>query len=391
MQGIAETVFWAGIALVLYAYVGYPLLVAVLARVRRVRRDSEEYRGSVSVILSVYNEEASIARRVAEFEALVGARGRTGEIIVVSDGSTDRTADNARGSGAVPVRVIALPQNRGKAAAISLAAQHATGDVLVMADVRQRWSADALQNLLRPFNDPAVGAASGELTVESEDGVMSGVGLYWRYETFLRRNEARLHSTVGVSGSISAVRRSLFKPIPAGTLLDDVYWPLEVVMQGARVVFVADAVAHDRLPHAPRDEFRRKVRTLSGNFQLVTLLPSALLPWRNPICIQFVSHKLLRLVVPWALIAVLVASALADGLFYRFALVAQIYLYVAGAIALFTTWFSKSPVASVSGSFMLLNAAAWLGFFMWASGRAASSWKKVKYAPPRDEPRTGLR
>jgi glycosyltransferase involved in cell wall biosynthesis len=390
MQGIAETVFWAGVALVVYTYLGYPLLVAALARLRPAVVSDGTFAGSVSVILAARDEERTIAARVEQFAQMLRMHDRRGEIIVVSDGSTDGTAARARCGAGVPVRVIELHENLGKAAALSLAAEQASGDVLVLADVRQRWAADALERLVRPFSDARFGAASGELVIEREDGVMAGVGMYWKYEKWLRQNEARLHSTVGVSGSISAVRRSLFSPIPAGTLLDDVYWPLQVAMQGHRVAFVADAHAYDRLP-SPKGEFRRKVRTLAGNFQLMALLPRALLPWANPISLQFFSHKILRLFVPWALIAMLLASVIADGLVYRAALAMQVLLYTAGAIALFTSWLEKSSLASAAGSFMLLNAAAWLGFFTWASGRATRSWKKVDYEARRGAPKVGAR
>lgn len=383
-------VFWASLALAAYTYVGYPLLIAALARLRPAPASQGSFAGSVSVLLAARDEEGAIAARVAQFAQMLREHDRAGEIIVVSDGSTDGTASQARGGAGVPVRVIELHENVGKAAALTLAAEQARGDVLVLADVRQRWAADALEQLLRPFTDARYGAATGELVIEGDDGVMAGVGMYWRYEKWLRQNEARLHSSVGVSGSISAVRRALFAPIPRGTLLDDVYWPLRVAMQGHRVAFVADARAYDRLP-SPRGEFRRKVRTLAGNFQLLALLPSALLPWANPISVQFFSHKILRLFVPWALIAMLLASALADGLVYRAALALQVLVYTAGAIALFTSWLEKSTLASAAGSFMLLNAAAWLGFFTWASGRATRSWKKVDYATRRDAPKVGVR
>jgi cellulose synthase/poly-beta-1,6-N-acetylglucosamine synthase-like glycosyltransferase len=145
------------------------------------------------------------------------------------------------------VRVVKLPENVGKAAALSAGVAEARNDVVVVADARQTWAPDALARLLENFDDPEVGAVSGELHVESSPGVMAGVGLYWRFEKWMRRREGLVHSTVGVTGAIAAVRRGLFRPIPAGTILDDVYWPLVVAMQGYRVVFDGRARAFDRL------------------------------------------------------------------------------------------------------------------------------------------------
>jgi cellulose synthase/poly-beta-1,6-N-acetylglucosamine synthase-like glycosyltransferase len=236
--------------------------------------------------------------------------------------------------------------------------------------------------LLENFASPDVGAVSGELVIEAASGVLAGVGLYWRYEKWLRRNEGRLHSTVGVSGSICAVRRELFRPIPRGVLLDDLYWPLQVVMQRRRVVYDERALAYDRLPDRPVDEFRRKVRTLSGNFQLATMLPQALLPWRNPIWVQFVSHKLLRLVIPWILVAAFFASCLLDAPLYRAAFLAQLLFYGLAASALAGGPGSRWRLGTVAASFVVLNAAAWLAFWVWICGRSDVAWKKVAYDAP---------
>ena len=144
--------------------------------------------------------------------------------------------------------------------------------------------------------------------------------------------------------------------MPAGTVLDDVYWPLRVAMAGRRVVMEPRAHAFDRLPANASDEFRRKVRTLAGNFQLTTSLPAALLPWRNPIWLQFLSHKLLRLLVPWAVLALLPLSALADGAFYRMAFWWQVEGYVIGLTSLaFRNATRRSRLLSAAGSFLVLN------------------------------------
>ena len=322
-----EIVFWCLVGFVGYTYVIYPIVLALLAR-RGARVNSGEPPTSVSVILAAYNEEAVLDRRLKELSNLVGGSGVRGEILVVSDGSTDRTVEIAREFADAGVRVLDLPRG-GKATALTAGAAAARHDVLVFADARQRWAADALVRLLENFADPTIGAVSGDLVVESAPGVMAGVGVYWKYEKLLRRLESRISSTVGVSGSISAVRRDLFRPIPAGTVLDDVYWPLRVAMQGYRVIHDERAHAYDRLPDQVRSEFRRKVRTLSGNYQLMARLTGALVPWRNPVWFQFVSHKLFRLLVPWALLALLVISALLPAGIYQVALAAQVvFLWV---------------------------------------------------------------
>jgi poly-beta-1,6-N-acetyl-D-glucosamine synthase len=272
--------------------------------------------------------------------------------------------------------------NSGKAVALSRACLLAKNDVLVLADARQTWSTKALKLLLENFTDPSIGAVSGDLIVSSGRGAMEGVGLYWKYEKWIRKQESRFHSMVGVTGAICAVRRTLFHPIPQGTILDDVYWPLQVAMQGYRVIHDERACAFDRLPEKPRDEFRRKVRTLSGNFQLAAQLPMALLPWKNPVWLQFVSHKLVRLLVPWALLATLGLALALPGLVYGTTFWFQIGFYVSGLMGLWFPALAKAKPVSVATSFLVLNSAAWLAFWIWLFGRTSDSWTKILYGTP---------
>jgi biofilm PGA synthesis N-glycosyltransferase PgaC len=385
MQTLLQVTFWVSVMLVGYVYFLYPILVWAVSHLRPDRPCSRASSGpptSLSVVLAVHDEAARVTRRIDELVSLISATGLTAELIVVADGCTDQTAALARSHPSSLVRVIELAENHGKALALSRGCEAAQGEILVLADARQRWAADALHRLLQNFTRPKIGAVSGELVIESAPGVLAGVGLYWRYEKWLRRNEARVHSTVGLTGSICAVRRELFRPIPRGVLLDDVYWPLQVAMQGWRVVYDERAIAYDRLPDRPSDEFRRKVRTLSGNYQLVTLLPEALLPWRNPIWAQLISHKLLRLAVPWLLLLAFVASGLLGGPFYGAAFVTQLLFYGLALLALAGGPAGRWPLASAAASFVVLNAAAWLGFWVWILGRAEISWKKVAYDAP---------
>ncbi len=381
-QPLLEGTFWLAFGVVLYVYLLYPLLIWTLARRHREkeRPSGAHTTTSFSVILAVHDEAARITARLDELVALIGATGCSAELIVVADGCRDKTVALARAHPSPLVRVIELPENAGKAAALSRGSEVARGDILVFADARQRWAATTLRRLLENFNRPEVGAVTGELVLDASEGVLRGVGLYWRYEKWLRRNEGHVHSTVGVSGSISAVRRSLFRPIPQGVLLDDLYWPLQVVMQGRRVVYDPRAIAFDRLPERHQDEFLRKVRTLSGNFQLAAVLPQALLPWRNPIWGQFISHKLLRLLVPWMLLAMFVSSGLLDAApLYRALFVAQALGYALALIALVRGPVARWRLGSTAAGFLVLNAAAWLAFWVWACGRTGGAWRKVAY------------
>ncbi len=377
-----EICFWIAAAAVVYPYAVYPILAWTLARLRPrpIRAEGPAPR-SASVVVAAYNEQENIVRRLDEMTTLLAAADLDGEVIVVTDGAADATAALARAHPSPMVQVLELPTRVGKAAALSEGCGAAVHEIIVFADARQTWAVDALPRLLSTFADPAVGAVSGDLVVQPAAGVLGGVSLYWRFEKWLRRQESRFWSGVGATGAVSAVRRELFRPIPCGTILDDVYWPMQVVLQGYRVVHDDQAHVFDRLPDKTRDEFRRKVRTLSGCLQLMTRLPAVLSPQRNSVWLQFVSHKLLRLLAPWGLLTLLVASLLASGPFYRAALVCQATCYLLALLGLTTPAGRWRPCAAAA-SFLVLNSAAWVAFWVWALGRAETAWGKAKYKEP---------
>jgi cellulose synthase/poly-beta-1,6-N-acetylglucosamine synthase-like glycosyltransferase len=385
---LSALIFWLALLLTAYAYVGYPALLWLWSKLRPRPHHPGPTNLSVSIVIAARNEEAVIARRVNEFSTLAANASINAEMIIVSDGSTDATADRVQNCSApdakVPIRLVVLEKNLGKAAALTAGCQAARHDIIVLADARQTWAPDALTRLLENFADENVGGVSGELVLESAPGVAGGIGLYWRYEKLIRQLESGVGSVVGVSGSICAVRRELFTPIPRGTVLDDVYWPMRVVMQNKRVVLDRRAKAFDQLPAKPKAEFKRKVRTLAGNFQLATRLPRLLVPWRNPLWLQFVSHKLARLAVPWALIAMLACAAVQPGLFWRGVLIAQLCGYLLAASAIIAPNKIRPRIASAAASFLLLNAAAAVAFWVWVTGRTARSWNQTAYqATPR--------
>src|SRR5438874_7675540 len=286
-------VFWVSALIVLYIYLGYPCLVAAWARVarRQPRRTPFERDRwpSLSIVIAARNEAQRLPARVAnlvpqEYQAAV-------EIIVVSDGSSDnpRTALAPFGDA---VQVIELPPG-GKPLALNAGVRAARSDILVFADARQRFARGALMALAANFSDPAVGGVTGELILDCEgderadSAVGEGIGLYWKYEKWLRRNESRIWSTVGATGAIYALRRSLWRPLPEATLLDDVLAPMRAVLDGWRIVFEGHAVAYDRASSDAAAESRRKKRTLAGNYQILIQEPRLLLPHINPVWLQY--------------------------------------------------------------------------------------------------------
>ena len=336
-----DTIFWTSAALVAYVYVGYPVLLALWAQLAprppKKRRCAPGNWPSVSVILAARNEGARLPGRIDNLLSL--PYDGTREIIVVSDGSSDGTAEAlepyvARGD----IRFFEVPAG-GKPLALNAGVSAARGEILVFADARQRFNPAALAALISNFSDPEVGGATGELILDCEAGdsassIGEGVGAYWKYEKWLRRHESLICSTLGATGAIYALRRSLWRPLPPHALLDDVLAPMRAVLAGWRVVFDEEAVAEDRAAADAAVEARRKRRTLAGNYQVLALEPRLLAPFANPVWVQYLSHKVGRLVVPWALVGVLISSvALAgEAWYYRLALAAQVIFYALAAL-----------------------------------------------------------
>ncbi len=357
----AETVFWLCIGLVAYAYAGYPLFVALLSNRYGQAPFESRLCPALTVVVAAYDEELRIAARIDDILAQEYPPQRL-QVLVVSDGSRDGTAD-AAAIGDPRVRVLALPRNVGKAAAINAAMRHVETELVAFTDVRQRFAPRALRALVAPFADPAIGAVSGELVIApgSDRGATEGVGLYWRMEKRLRSDEARLGWLHGVTGAIHAMRRHLFRPIPAGTVLDDMWMPLQVLWSGHQVWMARGSIAHDHASASADEEFHRKLRTLAGNWQLIARLPALMNPFANPVFFAWFSHKFLRLLVPWALLLALASSALATGPFYRVAFYAQLLGYAGAMIGLgLPRLAARLPLLPAASGFVMLNLAALL-------------------------------
>jgi cellulose synthase/poly-beta-1,6-N-acetylglucosamine synthase-like glycosyltransferase len=301
----ALVIFVLSAAYVGYVLCGYPLIVALIARwrPRPVRRS--RYEPSVSALLPVHNGERWIAAKLDSLLALNYPHDRL-QIIVISDGSTDRTEEIAMQYASRGIELIRLPRG-GKALALNAGMKCATGEALFLTDVRQPLDADSLRNLTACLADPAVGAASGELVIFDDNTQEKvNVGLYWRYEKWIRRRLSQIDSVLGATGAIYVIRRSLAQPMPPNMLLDDVYLPLCAFFAGCRIVFEESAIAYDRAA-ALETEFRRKVRTLAGVYQIVKYFPQ-LVSFQNRMWFHFISHKLGRLFLPYALIALTLSS-----------------------------------------------------------------------------------
>lgn len=367
-----KPLFWIALALVVYAYAGYPVLLAILHRLRPCPTVFAPLTPSVSIIMAARNEAENLPRKLANLNTLAYPAHLL-EIIIVSDGSTDSTnAILTRNAESDPRLVpILLPSSGGKALALNAAFARATGDLLLFLDLRQVVAPHAVAALAGNFADPTVGAVSGELLLLDVEGAPAGdaLGLYWRIEKLVRRLESATGSVVGVTGAIYAIRREFFTPLPAGLILDDVLVPMQVARTGHRVLFEPRAIATDRIFAQPGKEFSRKVRTLTGNYQLLKLAPWLLSPAGNPLLFRFLSHKLARLAVPVLLAVMLVSSALAGGWFFHLALLAQLAFYLLAVAGSLSPASKRLKPVAIAHTFVLLNAAAAVALYNFLTGR----------------------
>jgi glycosyltransferase involved in cell wall biosynthesis len=364
-------IFWGAALLIAYTYAGYVGWLWLRARLRPwpvLRAQQEPH---VSIVMVVRNEELCLASKLRNLVELDYPPERF-QIVVVSDGSTDRTEAILREHANHPRMQAVMNQlSRGKASGLNDAIAIAAGEVIVFTDARQEIERGAIRLLMENFADPEVGCVSGALMLgdQASGEAARGTGLYWRMEKTIRGLESESSSTVGATGALYAVRRELLACLPEGTILDDVYIPMNVVRQGKRVIFEPRARAWDSPDLGAEREFARKVRTLGGNYQLLLLAPW-LLGSENPVRFEFVSHKLLRLVVPFALAAILIGSAVLPGPVYRSILVMQALFYGLSLLAVLPL--SLGPVARMADAaltFVVLNSAAAMAFVNFVTGR----------------------
>jgi poly-beta-1,6-N-acetyl-D-glucosamine synthase len=363
-----------------YTYLGYPMLAALLARTGHAApRGSTGVRGiqepRLSVCVAVYNGAPYVDAKLKSLLALDYPADRI-EFLFYSDGSTDDTVARIRSFAEQDprVRLIECTERKGKPTALNALREAASGEILLMTDIRPPLHPSSARALVAALADPSVGCVSGNLVLIGA----ASAGAYWRYENFIRQNEARLGKMVGVTGPIYAIRKRDLPELPADVLLDDVWVPMQLALTGKRAVLAECAEAYDQAFEDER-EFRRKVRTLAGNYQLFRRLPRLLLPIKNPIWFQVVSHKILRLVCPWALACLLAGSALtafaAPGLsgaersFWQTLFFGQFLFYALAALGP-----RAGRIAALARTFVVLNAAAVIGLWRFARGSQPVTW-----------------
>jgi cellulose synthase/poly-beta-1,6-N-acetylglucosamine synthase-like glycosyltransferase len=387
-----KTIFWLSLIGILFIYVGYPVTMWMLARFLPQPWKAAPRTPSVSIVLAVHNGVALIPRKI---EHLLGLDyPNIKEIILVSDGSTDGTAELLARNQDPRIKAIILDEHGGKAVAVNAGVAAATAEVIVFVDIRPEIAPGAIEQLVSNFADQQVGCVSGNLKLrdDNHDATAAAVGgFYWRYEQWIRTCESLSDSPVGVYGGFYAIRRELAVRQPAGIILDDMFQPLSIIRQGYRSVVDPAAYVFDTWPKEVEGEFHRKVRTLAGNFQLFQLAPWTL-TLQNRVLFQLVSHKLMRLLVPYLLILMLVSAiALSVGsALYAVLAALQIFGWLVAVIGIRYRIPVLHRVAAPAAALLMLNAAAVVGLykFLFTTGPLWKIWNSGK--PAESGPTAGI-
>jgi len=377
--------FWTLLVLIFYCYLGYPLLIWGLSKFigRPVHKSS--IFPSVSIVIAAHNEEDVIKAKLENLLNLDYPRDKI-EILIGSDASSDKTNQILQSYQEPRLRLFIHRDRRGKMKTVNELVANARHEIIFFNDARQLIDRDALKNLVANFADPSIGCASGELLFHQvEGGTAHGVNFYWEYEKFIRCYESQVNSMLGATGAIYAIRRELYEPAPSEVVLDDMFIPFKIIEKGYRAIFDGSAHAFDGAAHSATEEYRRKARTLYGNYQIFGLFLGLFNPFKSPIAIQLFSHKFLRVMVPFFMIILLPLNfILIDHGIYKTVFVLQIIFYAAaiiGVLARGQKYVIFKPIAKVCYVpyvFCLLNFAALAGFYRYISAKQDIAWQKAR-------------
>ena len=373
--------FWFALTLLAYIYAGYPLLVWLLGRVQPLMVIREPFDETMSVVIVGYNEGHRLARKLESVFASDCA-SQIEEVLIGSDGSDDNTAEVIADFGDPRVRLVSFAERRGKPAVLNDLVPQCRAEIVVLMDARQALEPTALSRLAACFVDELVGVVSGELVFQSETSdstAAEGIGAYWKYEKFIRKSESRFRSVPGATGALYAIQKSVFRPIPPQTLLDDVVIPMQAIEQGYRCLIEPGAIAYDTPSQSTQQESVRKRRTIAGAAQLIINQPRWLLPWKNPIWFEFMSHKIARLCSPALLLVVAGTNiALAGQPLYCLMLTLQFWFYTAAGVGyLLQRQGKKSSLFGLPLMFVSLNTTTTGALWDALRGRFRATWERA--------------
>jgi poly-beta-1,6-N-acetyl-D-glucosamine synthase len=384
-----KLLFWISLFLVFYTYLGYGILVYFIVKIRslffrRPKQSLEPFQPHIALIISAYNEEDFIEVKIRNTLELVYPKDKL-DIIFITDGSNDSTPEIV--SRYPTITLLHQPQRQGKAAAMNRAIQAVTAPFVIFCDANTLLNPACISEIAKHYADPKVGGVAGEKKImTAADGKAStaGEGLYWKYESFLKKQDSRLYSVVGAAGELFSIRRELYEPIMEGTIIEDFVLSLRVCMRGYVVRYEPNAYAMETGSASMRDEQKRKVRISAGAFQAMGMLKDLLHVYKFPLLsFQYISHRVLRwTVTPLALFILLISNLFlvlgSEGLFYSVMLLAQLVFYLLAIIGwLFANKNVKVKAVYVPYYFLFMNVSVFLGFNRFIKKKQTVLWEKA--------------
>lgn len=386
--------FWLFVLLIVYTYAGYPFLIWLFSHTASRPKTDLTVTPYVTLLIAAFNEEKVIAQKIENSLRLTYPRDRL-QILVMDDGSEDRTQEIIKSYADRGVELAFNPPRRGKMAAINRAIQQARGEIVLFSDASNSYASDVVSEIVAPFSDSRVGAVVGARTIEAgEGGLGESEGLYWKYESFIQKNESLLGCCTGIVGEILALRCDLFTPPPDGIINDDFYMAMQVVKQGYRVAYAPKARSFESISLHAQDGIERRKRIVAGRYQAI-LRADRLLPWNRPFVVwQIISHKFMRPLVPLFMIGALLVNLLAlvfpsqRNLFpllfltppYNwiiFSLQAAFYLLAVGGRALEKRNTGWLRIFYVPTFLFNSNWAALEGLYRFVAGKQTTRWVKT--------------
>jgi biofilm PGA synthesis N-glycosyltransferase PgaC len=375
----AKVVFWLCLAVCVYIYFGYPALLWVMSKLRPRPVREADVTPSVSFIIPAYNEERNIAAKIENTLSL-DYPGEQIEILVMSNGSVDRTDDIVRGFTDPRVKLVVMPRP-GKMEALNEGAKRASGELLVFTDADFLLDPHTLREIARKFADPEVGGVCGarNTAVKREgDATGEGEGMYAKWDKWQKVRESQIGSVFAADGLVYALRKSLYMPIHDPAQADDIAISTRVVLQGYRLLFEPRATAYENATVVAHEEFRRKTRITNHSVHALLKLGPAALLTSGFYSVELLSHKLIRHFIPYFLIPLLVASAILarSGWFYTLALLGQLLIYTLALLgaAVRNKPIGRSRIFTVPYYFCFVNAAAFVGILGMLRGHKTSAW-----------------
>jgi poly-beta-1,6-N-acetyl-D-glucosamine synthase len=382
--------FWIGLFLIFYTYIGYGFLIYILSKLKgqrgRINDLPDKDLPEVTVLIAAYNEEQCVEDKITNTLNLDYPKDKL-SVFVVTDGSTDNTPDIVKKFHAV--KLFHDFQRKGKIHAVNRVMPYVASPIVVFSDANTVVNNVALRNIVRHYEDPQVGGVAGEKRIyknDKDNASASGEGFYWKYESFLKEKDAAVNSIVGAAGELFSIRTALYEEPPENMIIEDFYLSMRICAKGYRFMYEPQAYALETASTSVKEEWKRKVRICAGAFQAMWKLRDLLNPFRYGILsFQYISHRVLRwTLAPWALPIVLIANvwlAFTERGFYTAALAAQLFFYF---VALLGYHYRERRI-SIKGFFvpyyfMVMNLSVYAGLHRYIKGKQSVLWEKAERA-----------